>query len=177
MHRHIQDTRTNHRGEPHGQYAPTLAQILLHAEQLQAAEQNRHSPPLPEEPDDDRYLWLELPPAAAAILGRKRIRVDAWRSACIECSDRGITRFYHDVKDKRRVFLFCEWLELPEAMRTPLRCCTAICDCDKGRFHQRRESTTTLWFKGKEHEAPVWPRLEHIRKLAARRKRDDLMAA
>ena len=173
--RHIQDTRTNYRGEPHGQYAPTLAQILLHAEQLQSQNTPPPLPPEPE-PEDGRYRWLELPPEAAVILGRKRIRIDSWRSACVECSDRGLARFYHDPKNTRRVWLFSEWLELPEAMRRGLRCASAVCDCEKGRFHEHRQSTTTLWFKGKEHEAPVWPRLEYIRKLAQRRKREDLMA-
>ena len=152
---------------------------MAHAEQIRIEEERANAPP-PEptpDPDDDRFKWMDLPPAAAAMLGKERLQVDSWRSNCIECSDRGITRFYYDPRRKRRrVWLFSEWLELPPEMRGTLQCASAVCDCSKGEFHRHRDKMTKIWHKGREHEAPVWPRLELIRKLADQRKRDDLIS-
>ena len=116
------------------------------------------------------------------MLGKERIKIDSWRSACVECSDRGITRFYHDPRRKRRrVWLFSEWLKMPPEMRDTLQCASAVCDCRKGEFHRHRDKMTKIWHKGprsagREHEVPVWPRLELIRQLVDQRRRDDLIS-
>jgi hypothetical protein len=181
--RHIRDDRTDGNNKTLGSFLPEISQLIAHGRDLDredvrnrknaASEQYHDLEPTPE-PDDDRFKWIDLPPDAAKMLGRTRVQVDSWRSNCIECSDRGVTRFYHDIKDTARVWLFSEWLEMPTGMRDGLRCSSAVCDCQVGRFHHHRQATTTLWHKGKEHDAPIWPRLEHIRKLADRRKRNDL---
>ena len=87
VHRHIQDTRTNSRGETYGHYPPSLSQIMAHAEQIQDRGGARQRTAAGADPGPGRRA-LHVDGLATRgrdpMLGKERLQVDSWRSNCIE---------------------------------------------------------------------------------------------
>ena len=95
------------------------------------------------------------------------------KSFCRDCSDRGMGRFWYDPKNKRRVWLFAEWSELPDEGIEKLSSATAICDCRLGMGRVERTWMTTMYYQGQQVMTTTYPVMEFIRRLAVRRQKMD----
>lgn len=188
VHRHLTNTALNTAGQPLGDRPPTMAQLVIHiraveterrqsADQIQKAhhqEQEKHAV----------WTWLELPAAlqnkfpvcdetGKPVPGKFRRRIRVRKTDCPHCGDTGRARYYCDRRHKGRVFLATEFIQLPAALQRTLSCQTALCDCSRGRERTERIETAGTRPHGQERAVSVWPQLEAIRRLAARRPRQE----
>ena len=156
------------RTEPVGHFPPSVAQIMARVNGRHTSEQVVRPAESKVLSRRGRKVVLQLSEAAQQFTGIKT--VETWASDCSDCGDSGMARYYEDPKKPRRVFTASEALELPDEMLYRLRCCQAICDCRRGDEHPGREWQTKMWWRGGEHDVPVFVRLEKIRKAAAHRR-------
>ena len=97
--------------------------------------------------------------------------VGTYRANCSDCSDRGVAHFYADRVDRKRVYLNAEYDEMSDEQKRNYTHQTALCDCARGIAHPHRAWRTVQWHKGMDRDMSVYPLMEVVRELSARRKR------
>ena len=165
---HIVDTREV-QNQIMGRWPPKAADLMGHIQRL--ARNKPNSGDIVERSGKQKYIVRTVPPDAVPFVGARRVEV--LTANCDFCGDSGMARFYYDPKDKRRVWLPDEALDLPDAILGRTRCVEAICDCPIGKDDRRRNFECQR-FPSEKKLIHTYPRIENIRKLAARRMEREL---